>query len=180
VRQARLDTAIRELADNASEGLPPGWAQALRQASLSNQNQLNGALDQAVAGVELPVVKEPLWWRIIRVAQWVFLGVTIIGLLWLIIGGLASGSALRIGAAPHLLGIALPVLLLILGLILGIGVGLLCSRYFVKLTARHRAAQTTRLLGQAVDQVAESLVVAPVQAELTRYSQFVAAAALAM
>jgi putative protein kinase ArgK-like GTPase of G3E family len=180
VREARLDTAVRELADHASQGLPSGWAQAVRAASLENQNQLNGALDHAVASVELPVTKEPLWWKVVRIAQWVFLGAVVVGLVWLIVGGLASGSALALSAAPHVLGLGLPVLLLILGLVLGIGTGLVSSRFGVKLSARRRAAQCATLLNTAVAHVAAAQVITPVQTELNRYAQFVAAAALAM
>jgi hypothetical protein len=63
-----------------------------------------------------------------------------------------------------------PTLLLVLGVAAGVGLALL-SRVLVAFAARSRARKADRRLRDAVDEVAEELVVVPVAAELAAYRQ---------
>ena len=49
VAGAKVDTAVRALASEASEGLPRPWADSVRAASLSNRKVLPDDIDRAVA-----------------------------------------------------------------------------------------------------------------------------------
>ena len=65
--------------------------------------------------------------------------------------------------------VQLPTLLLVGGVVLGVLLALFC-RVLVRSTARHRAAAADQRLRTAIAQVAEELVVRPVEAELAAYS----------
>ena len=66
----------------------------------------------------------------------------------------------------------MPTLLLVGGVVLGIGLALLC-RLLVALTARSRARRAEKRLRVGVVEVADDLVVGPLQAELDAHRRAV-------
>jgi len=178
-RRARVDSALRALSDDVSGGLPLGWAQAVRQASLAQADQLSEELDRAVATTDLDVQRPRPWWMVVRVLQWLLIAVALVGLVWL-----ASAPLLRFFQLPafpsvrwH--GVVVPTALLVGALVAGIVLGLL-ARLGVEASARRQAARAQARLTTAIDGVAQTCVVQPVTAELERYSAFVAALARAL
>ena len=168
VQRARVDMTVRALADDVGAELTPSWADAVRRASVARLPDLNDALDKAVASTDLGVGRTPIWWRLVRVLQWVLMLAVLVGGLWLL--GLAVLGYLQISApsTPRTSGLPLPTLLLLGGVALGILLGLL-SKAVVGLSARSKARSADRRLRAAIGEVTEKLVVQPVEAEIEAY-----------
>jgi GTPase Era involved in 16S rRNA processing len=169
VQRARVDTEVRALADEVSEGLGRSWADAVRHASTSRMHDLNDRLDAAMASTDLGVATIPGWTGAVRVLQWFLIAIAAVGAAWL--GALAALELLQLPdlATPQVGRLALPTLLLLGGIALGILLALVC-RFLVRMTARRRAAAADRRLRERVHEVADELVVRPIAAELTAYA----------
>jgi GTP-binding protein EngB required for normal cell division len=170
IQKARIESAVRDLADTLSEGLSRPWSSALRKASTSELPDLEDRLDHAVGGVDLGVAKTPLWTRLVRGIQWLLLLAALTGAGWL--GALAVTSYLKLPepGTPDVRGIPVPTALLVGGVALGVLLAVLC-RILVGRSARKRARRADRRLRAAVDEVTDELVVAPLQAELDAYQR---------
>jgi hypothetical protein len=72
-------------------------------------------------------------------------------------------------STPQVIGLPLPTLLLLGGVVLGVVLAVLC-RFLVGLTARRRARVADQRLREAVRVVSQELVIAPVEAELQAYT----------
>jgi GTP-binding protein EngB required for normal cell division len=170
VQRARVDTAVRAVADEVSAPLEKPWADAVRRASTSRLDALGDALDRAVTGTDLGVTRTPWWWRLLRVLQVVLLGVAAVGALWLTGLFLLGYFQLRVPEAPQTEGIPVPTLLLVTGVLAGLLVTVL-SRPLTRATARTRARQADRRLRSAVAEVTHELVSAPIEAELAAHAE---------
>ncbi len=169
VQRARVDTEVRALADQVSDGLARPWASAVRRASTARLDDLGDRLDKALAGTDLGTSKIPVWAGLVRMLQWLLILTALGGAIWL--GLLAFGSYLQIKnvPTPEVAGFALPTLLLLGGVLAGVLLALAC-RVLVGLTARGRARAADRELRGAISEVSRELVVEPVEAELAAYS----------
>lgn len=168
VQRARVDTVVREVADDASAELSRSWAAAVRNASVSRLDDLNDALDRAVGGTDLGVSRTPVWWRLVRVLQWVLFLAAVSGGLWL--GGLAVMGYLQLPApdTPGYRGLPVPTLMLLGGVVAGVLVAML-SRLLTSVGARRRARSADRRLRAAIGEVTDELVIAPIEAEVAAY-----------
>jgi GTP-binding protein EngB required for normal cell division len=168
VQQARVETTVRDLCADVSQGLAQPWVRSVRHASVSRFADLEDGLDRAVATTDLGVSGTPLWCRLVRVLQWVLLLTALAGALWL---GVLAGTAylqMPVPDAPDYRGFPVPTLMLVLGVAAGIVLALL-SRPLIAMGARSRARKADRRLRAAVGEVAEELVIEPVAAELAAY-----------
>ncbi len=177
VQQARVDSAVRALADSASNGLPRGWANAVRDASRTDEKFLPDELDKAVATTDLAMDRGQGYWKIFQVLQYLLITAVVVGLGWL---G-ARMAMIYFGApplsiGPYWHGWATPTLLVVGGTLAGVLLALL-SRVFVEITARAKARRAEAVLTKAIHQVSQRMVVDPVNAELRRYEQAKEAAA---
>jgi hypothetical protein len=168
VQRARVDTAVRAVADDVGAQLTPPWATAVRRASVSRLPDLNDALDKAVGGTDLGVRRTPVWWRLVRVLQWVLVLAALAGGLWL--AGLAVMGYLQMPepSTPRYAGFPVPTLLLVGGVLIGVLLGLVCKAA-VRVSARGKARSADRRLRAAIREVTEKLVVEPVEAEVEAY-----------
>ncbi|MFF0307140.1 GTPase [Streptosporangium sp. NPDC004379] len=171
VQRSRMDTAVREAAGTASEGLPEPWAAAVRQAARSRADELEDGLDRAVATTSLGASGRPAWWKAAGLAQWLVLLVALSGALWLL--GLIVLDYLRLPRPymPTAGELPWPTALLLGGVLLGLVTALLC-RVAAWLGGRRRARRASRALRASVGQVAREFVLDPVGEELTRYRRF--------
>ena len=163
VQSARVDTAVRDLADRLSVGLTRPWSSAISHAATAGVPELSARLDQAVSGTDLDIGRPPLWTQLVRVTQWLLLLVAIAGGAWL--AGEAAGAGLpdtKVGQVPA------PLLLLVGGVALGAALAMIC-RMLVESAARERGQKADQRLRAAVDQVAEELVLRPLTVELDAY-----------
>ncbi len=168
VQKARVDTAVRALADAASAGLGRGWVDAVRAAARSGEGQLSDALDRAVAGTDLDLSGHRRWWQAVRVLQWVLVAAVVAGLLWL--GSAFVLAYLRLPPLPDVLwwNLPAPTVLTLGGVLAGLLVAAL-SRIGVVVGARRRARRARSALRRSVAAVADRLVVEPVRVEQQRY-----------
>ncbi len=170
VQKARVDSAIRELADAAGGGLPRGWSNAVMAAARSNDKLLPDELDKAVATTDLALDRGNGWWTLIRVLQWLFIIVTLVGLVWLGIGFAALYFQFPPPPSVRWHNIPIPTLLVFGGVACGLLLAAL-SRVFVEVGARAKAGRARHVLTKAVGRVAHERVIDPVNAELARYDQ---------
>ena len=168
VQRARVDTAVRAVADDVGAELSPPWAEAVRRASVSRLPDLNDALDKAVSGTDLGVAGTPIWWRLIRGVQWLLVLTALVGGLWL--AGLAVMGYLQLPelSTPDLRGFPVPTLMLLGGVVIGVLLGVFC-RVVVRISARTKAHSADRRLRGAISDVTERLVIEPVEAEVEAY-----------
>ncbi|MGV3563439.1 MAG: GTPase [Nocardioides sp.] len=165
VQRARIDSEVRALADDVSQGLATPFAESVRTASTARLDEVGDRIDTAVRGVDLDATRVPVRAGAVRVLQWLLVLAALGGAAWSV-AALASGG---LSDLPRAGGVALPLLLLGGGVVLGVLLALLC-RGLVSATARSRAAAADGRLRAAVSEVSAELVVAPVQAELTAYT----------
>ena len=170
VQRARVDTAVRSVADRVGSQLSPAWSSAVRRASVSRLEDLNDALDRAIVGTDLGASRTPVWWRVSRFLQLLLALCLLGGLLWL--GVLAGLGYFQVPepSTPEQYGLPLPTLLVLIGLGGGLALSLV-GRIVNRLVARSRARAAGRRLRAAIAEVTQDLVVAPIDAELTAYAE---------
>ncbi|MFT4082698.1 MAG: YfjP family GTPase [Nocardioides sp.] len=177
VERARVDTEVRALADEAGRGLGDCWQESIRNASVARLDDLSDRLDAAIAGVDLGVKRLPAWVGVVRVLQWLLVLAAIAGGVWTVLS--AVSGTLSDDSTPKVAGIAVPLALLVGGVVLGLVLAVVC-RLFVGGTARARAATADRRLREAVSGVSRELIVDPVDAELAAYGALQAGVAKAL
>ncbi len=164
IATATASTAVRQVVDDASAGLPALWRDQLRSVADARRADRDDALDRAVAAVDLPT-RTPRWWRAVGLVQWLLAAALAVGLLWLtaifVVAwlNLPDLPTAEIGALP------LPTVLAVGGALLGLVVAAL-ARAANRAGARRRASITRRRLVAATTEVGRALVIAPVDAEL--------------
>jgi len=157
--RAAVDLASRKLGRRAADGLPAPWAEAVQQAATPSDERLHDALDQAVIGTELHT-RKPAWWAVSSALQWVFAAVAVIGLLWLVL--LAILGFAHIDAdSPTWIGLPIPVLLLIFGLLAGLLLALI-ARWAAARGAQRRAEQVKAKLRASIGVVGVEEIIDPV------------------
>jgi hypothetical protein len=170
VERSRVELALRRLADDAAAGLPDPWPETVRDAARSRAVDLTDALDRAVATTDLGLTRRPLWWRAVGGLQALLAVAVVAGALWL--AGLYALTVLRLPEPepPQVGVLPLPMVLVLGGLLAGLLLALL-ARMLAVLAARRRRARAEARLRESVADVAETLVLAPVRAELAAYSE---------
>ena len=141
-------------------------ADAVRRASVQRLPEIGDRLDDAVRGVDLQVARIPVWAGVVRVLQWILVVAALLGAAWTVATAL-SGT---LDDTPVRFGVALPLILLLGGVGLGVLLALVC-RGLVAGTARRRAAVADTRLREAVGVVTHDLVVSPVEIELEAYTR---------
>lgn len=170
IQQAQLDTALRQVADRVSTGLPETWVGPARAAVRSSGRELPIALDRAVLETDLGMDEPPQWWRWARAVHSVFFAAAAVGAIWLILLAIVGFLQLPNRATPELGNLPLPTLMLLSGALAGALFAAVCRRIAV-LGGRRRALRAQGRLYAAVAEVADRLVLAPVAAERDRYRQ---------
>ena len=168
VQRARVDAAVRAVADTVTDGMAKPWASTVREASLSRLDDVSDALDKAVGGTDLGVRRDPWWWSGVRVLQWLLLLTAAVGGVWL--GALALIDLLRLPQPgdPQVGAMPVPTLMLVGGIVLGLLIGVAC-RYATGVSARRRAARVDARLREAIEGVTDELVVDPMRREIDAY-----------
>ncbi|WP_093375749.1 GTPase family protein [Flavimobilis marinus] len=166
--RAAVSLAVRDYVTDASAGAPEGWTRR------PDVDALTDALDQAVAGVRFGAERVPWWARAVSVAQYVLLGVAVVGLAWLAL--LAGLDYLRVpfGDPPTWeqgrLTVPVPTAMLVLGVLAGLllaVVGGLAAR----VTAARRARRARARIEAAVADVVAGHVTAPVARRLAALAE---------
>jgi GTP-binding protein EngB required for normal cell division len=159
--------AARELGDRAGRELPQPWTDEVTDAAIPPGGDLTDALDQAVVGTSLRT-RDPVWWAIFGLLQWVFAAVAGVGLIWLVVLMVLGWLQLPTGDTPTLGPLPDPFLLFAGGLFVGFLLSLL-TRTLARVGGRRRKARIASRLRKAVAQVAQDRLVAPVRDVLDRH-----------
>jgi GTP-binding protein EngB required for normal cell division len=171
VATARVESAARALADDATAGLPDPWPGRVREVALAAVDDVDDALDRAVAGAELPL-RRPRWWRAADAAQRAAAAIALAGLAWLLV--LVGLGFLRLDDVvplPDVEGVPVPTALLLGGIALGLLLALV-ARIANRASARRRARSAERILRRRVADVAEARVLEPIGRELDVHEAF--------
>jgi GTP-binding protein EngB required for normal cell division len=168
VQRARVDSAVRSVADAVTEGMARPWEEAVREASIARIDDVTDALGEAVARTDLGVSRNPWWWGAVRLVQWLLLLAAVGGGLWLAAIAITKYVNNSESSVPEVGGVALPAVLLIGGIAAGLLLAILC-RLAVRVSARRRSHRAEQRLREAVEQVTDDLIVFPVQAEVDAY-----------
>jgi hypothetical protein len=178
VLKAQVADAARRLADGASEGLPPPWPRLVREAAVAADDRVADSLDRGVAGADLKVDR-PAWWAAAGWLQRLLALALAAGAAWLV--ALAVLGWLRIDDVvplPEVWGAPIPTWLLLGGAAAGIVLATL-ARLVNGAGARRRSRRAGRALRERVEEVAQELVLGPVEAELDARGRLCAAVAAA-
>jgi hypothetical protein len=168
VQQARVDSAVRDLADEAAEGLTRGWAEGVREAARSHRDELADQIDRAVATTDLGMDRNHGWWNFVRVLQWLLIAVVVTGLGWLAVAFVMLYLQLPPLPDVRWWGLPVPTVLLAGGVLGGLLLALF-SRIGVEVGARAAERRVRAALLASIAAVTRDRVVEPVNAELDRY-----------
>ena len=164
-----VDVATRAFVRDASQALPVRWAQTVEDAVDRGEGNLTDALDRAVIGTSLRA-RRPVWWFTVNIIQWVLGLVALAGLVWYaVLWGVALLQLPR-PETPAVGILPLPLVMLLVGVLLGLGMGVL-SRFWARVGARHRRAVVGRRLSESVAAVADEHILVPVDEVLARHRE---------
>ena len=168
VAKARVDSAVRALADDTSAPLPRPWQDSVRRAARVDEALLPDHLDRAIATTDLELDRGNGWWTVVRVLQWLVLLTMVTGLGWLALNFLLTAYlALPALPVPMVGRLGLPTVLALGGLAGGVLLALV-SRIGVEVGASAKAHAARTALRRAVSQVTRTAALEPVEAELER------------
>jgi GTP-binding protein EngB required for normal cell division len=170
VQRAQVDTALRRACDAVAHDLPQPWQRAVQTAAAGRTSDVRDRLDQAVVGTDLGIDRVPVWWRLGAGLQAALAVAAFIGGSWLLLLGFGSYLRLPDPPTPELLGIAVPTLLLVGGVVLGLLLAFV-GRVMVRGGALARRRRAESRLRSAIEQVADELMLGPVEAELARHGR---------
>ncbi|NUO34241.1 MAG: ABC transporter [Dermatophilaceae bacterium] len=164
-----VDVATRAFVRDASDSLPVRWAQTVEDAVDRGEGNLTDALDRAVIGTSLRA-RRPVWWFSVNIIQWVLGLVALAGLIWYaVLWGFALLQLPRL-ETPAVGILPLPLVMLVAGVLLGLGLGVL-SRFWARVGARHRRAVVGKRLSESVAAVADQHILIPVDEVLARHRE---------
>jgi GTP-binding protein EngB required for normal cell division len=173
-QRSDIDNAINVFANEVGGSLPEPWSRTVRAAARSRADEGQAALGTAVARGLPPRDKVTSWWRLIALAQWLLLALTLAGLIWIVlilaIGG-SSGPHQKsslindVSLAPWL-GVMVVALLL-----LGWLISSWCQNMVVLAADREREQAVRDILAR-IAAVTNDLVVVPVGRELGDYERY--------
>jgi hypothetical protein len=173
-QQPDIDNAINVFAAEVGGPLPDPWSRTVRAAARSRADEAQSALGTAVAQ-GLPSRDKVIgWWRLIALAQWLLMALTLAGLIWIVLI-LAFGQSSAAHKSPSLvndvslapwLGVMVVALLL-----LGWLISSWCQNMVVLAADREREQAVRDILAR-IAAVANDLVVIPVGRELNDYERF--------
>ena len=160
---ARARAAVRAYTDAATAVIPDSWVLAARARTdgAATDHDLPDALDRAVAGTRVGAARRPAWWSIVCFLQWLLLTVLVVGLVWLGALAVLGALALPVPDPPRWGEVPVPTVALIGAAVAGLLLAGL-ARLLAGVGARRAAARATRDLQASVAQVADRLVVEPV------------------
>ena len=159
-QRERVDLAVRQVASDVAENLPPRWGDAVRTATAPHVDELAGALDAAVAEMDL-TPRRPLWWTLVAGLQYLLVACAVVGFVWLAVLGVLRWSGASAPTTPYAGPLPLPTVLFVGGLVGGALLGW-AGAVLARRGARRRRSRALEQLRAAVGEIAWSRVVAPI------------------
>src|SRR5262249_44519658 len=84
-QRSDIDNAINVFAHEVGGSLPEPWSRTVRAAARPRADGARAALGRAVAQGLPPRDKVTGWWRLVALAQWLLIALTLVGLLWIVL-----------------------------------------------------------------------------------------------
>jgi GTP-binding protein EngB required for normal cell division len=173
-QRSDIDNAINVFASEVGGSLPEPWSRTVRAAARSRADEAQAALGTAVAQGLPPRDKVTNWWRLIALAQWLLVALTLVGVIWIVlilaIGGSSgphkSSSLINDVSLAPWLGVMVVALLL-----LGWLISSWCQNMVVLAADREREQAVHDILAR-IAAVTNDLVVVPVGRELGDYERY--------
>jgi hypothetical protein len=172
-QQADIHQALTGLADQVGDGLPDPWPDTVRAAARSQAEDIPGALGTAIAEALPEENRVAPWWRVIAGWQGLLLGCVVTAAVWLGLilafgvfhAGRTAAIFTDVGLLPWV-GVMI-VAFLLLGWLTAVG----CMSLVIRSAERERAGAEARMR-TGVAQVAQRMVVTPLERELAEYARF--------
>jgi GTP-binding protein EngB required for normal cell division len=165
-QQARVQSAIRSVADTVSHDLSEPWPTLLRDAAQPDSRVLHDQLDEAVGlAVRDHRQSTPRWWSVVGTVQFALAVAVVTGALWLLALGLVGYLQLPEVPTPTYRRVPVPTGLLVGGALAGWILAVM-SRQLAKIGGQRRGSSTRRAASAEVKLVADQLVLDPLRNEL--------------
>ena len=169
-QRSDIDNAINAFANEVGGSLPDPWSRTVRTAARSRADEAQSALGTAVAQGLPPRDKVTGWWRLTAIAQWLLMGLTLAGLVWIVLI-LASGGSHKSSLGSDVSLIPWLAVMVVALLLLGWLISSWCQNMVVLAADRERE-QAVHDIQARIATVANDLVVVPVGRELSDYERF--------
>jgi len=163
----QVELAIETAVAASADSLPSRWADAVRDNVSRSDDDLVAALDRNVSQVDLELTPPPWWW-LATVVQYAFALSAAVGAVWLVLLGVAAVVDNDFVGPVPVLGLPLPLLMVVLGLLCGALVTALCA-WMLVVGARRRRLSAQERLNSAVQVVAEERVMTPIRVVLDQH-----------
>jgi GTP-binding protein EngB required for normal cell division len=172
-QRSDIDNAINVFASEVGSSLPEPWSRTVRSAARSRAGEAQAALGRAVAQGLPRRDKTTGWWRLVALAQWLLVALTLVGLVWIVLiltvggsGGAHKSSLISDTSLAPWLGVMVVALLL-----LGWLVSSWCQNMVVLAADRERKQAVRDILAR-IATITNDLVVVPVGRELRDYERY--------
>lgn len=173
-QRAEIDNTLSAIAGDVCVSLPEPWSRTARAAARSRADQIPAALASALKESIPAASQVPGWWRFVRVWQWSLIAVALAGLAWFC--AVLTFGLFHVGheASPLLDDLTLlPWIALMITAILLLG-WLTSSgcQNMVALAAERRRHHITEMIRARIAEVAQEMVLMPIEQELSEYGRF--------
>jgi GTP-binding protein EngB required for normal cell division len=165
VDQARIRAAVRTYVEQAVPSDSPTWQAVGRKAANQHGETLARTAQGTVAEVTLEPTPLPRWWKLASFVQRLAGIAALAGLGWLVAIAALEWAKVPQLPIPEVGDIPVPTALLLGGVLVGVLTAWI-SRGFAGVGAKRRAARARSRIEAAVTDVADELVVTPIDAEL--------------
>jgi GTP-binding protein EngB required for normal cell division len=170
-QRSDIDNAITVFSDEVGGSLPAPWSRTVRAAARSRADEAQTALGAAVTQGLPSRDKVTGWWRLIALAQWLLMLLTVAGLVWIALilslhGSHKSSSLISDTSLVPWLAVMVVALLL-----LGWLIESWCQNMVVLAADRERE-QANQAIVSRIAAVTSDLVLAPTGRELADYERF--------
>lgn len=168
---AAIDHGIDKYVAEATNQLPESWHEPIRDEINARVSSLDSAVDSAIASTPLGMERSSWWWPVIKFVQWVALLAALAGALWLAAYPVAGYFQFEFPPAPRVEGIAVPTLMLVIGVLLGIVLGIGCS-FVNRLVAKVKRRKALKNIERSVSALVRSAIVEPIDQYLNTYNSY--------
>lgn len=158
-KESQVRGLVRDIVGDATEGLPPAWR---RDAQESAEYRVGNVLDHAdriIARADLGYSKQPGWWSLWKLLQWIFLLIAAAGLVWIGVLWAFESLAMPLPDTPQFGDFPVPPVLFLGGLVMGLILTLL-GRAFLNSGAKSVGRRVRKALTKEITPVTEEHMLA--------------------
>ncbi|MFS8497986.1 MAG: ABC transporter, partial [Micromonosporaceae bacterium] len=165
--RAAADLVVRRVAARAADGLPAPWPEVAAAAALTDLDELVERVGRAVGRVRPDLDRQPGWWRVFAVGQWLAVAAVLAGAVWYATGWIMGMLDLPT-AYPAVGPLPAPAALAVGGLAAMVVLAVVGTQ-LARWHARRLGAQAAARLRAAINDLGRAHVLAPLRAVLRAY-----------